>query len=254
MALSTDKAAAPINLYGATKLASDKIFVASNHYSLGEGAQRRTRFAVSRYGNVMGSRGSVIPLFLRLLQEQREAAAAAAMGSGESDRNTDRDGVRYRLPVTDARMTRFWMTLEQSVNFVLSNLALMRGGEIFVPKIEKTTIVGLAKALGGPGTAIDEIGIRPGEKLHEALLTEHQQPATVELADRFVICPILDWWERAGVQRVYTDALGATAVAEGYTYTSKSAPAMAAGDVRALLERDRVQGNNALPAWDESTL
>ena len=131
---------------------------------------------------------------------------------------------------------------------------LMRGGEIFVPKIEKTTIVGLAKALGGPGTAIDEIGIRPGEKLHEALLTEHQQPATVELADRFVICPILDWWERAGVQRVYTDALGATAVAEGYTYTSKSAPAMAAGDVRALLERDRVQGNNALPAWDESTL
>jgi UDP-N-acetylglucosamine 4,6-dehydratase len=159
IALSTDKAVNPINLYGATKLCSDKLFVAANNYA----GKHTTRFALSRYGNVIGSRGSVIPFFLR----------KRATG---------------RLPITDERMTRFWLTLEQGIEFVLSSLGLMHGGEVFVPKIPSMRIIDLARAIG-PECKLDIVGIRPGEKLHEVMVTEDDARHTVELEDRFVILP-----------------------------------------------------------------
>lgn len=159
--LSTDKAASPINLYGASKLASDKIFVAANNLSGG-----RAKFAVVRYGNVIGSRGSVVPFFRKLARE----------GASE-------------LPITDPRMTRFWITIEQGVSFVLSSLAMMRGGEIFVPKIPSTKITDLAEAIA-PGLPHKIVGIRPGEKLHEAMITEDDAWQTAELPDRYVIKPM----------------------------------------------------------------
>ncbi len=161
IALSTDKAANPINLYGASKLASDKIFVAANALSGRDGPQ----FAVVRYGNVVGSRGSVVPFFRRLIER------------GET-----------MLPVTDARMTRFWITLEQGVDFVLASLGRMRGGEIFVPKIPSLRIVDLAAALL-PGAAPRIVGIRPGEKLHEVMITEDDSRSTREYDDRYHILP-----------------------------------------------------------------
>jgi UDP-N-acetylglucosamine 4,6-dehydratase len=161
VALSTDKAVNPVNLYGASKLAADKIFVAANNLSGRDGAS----FSVVRYGNVLGSRGSVVPLFRRLVAE----------GAKE-------------LPITDDRMTRFWITLEQGVNFVLSSLQLMKGGEVFVPKIPSMRIVDLAKAIA-PTLPQRVIGIRPGEKLHEVLLTEHDNRWTYELNDRYVVQP-----------------------------------------------------------------
>ena len=164
--LSTDKAANPVNLYGASKLAADKIFVAANHLS-GAGG---TRFSVVRYGNVMGSRGSVVPLFQRLIAEGATS-----------------------LPITDPRMTRFWITLGQGVNFVLSSLTLMHGGEIFVPKIPSMTMVGLANALA-PGMAHEMVGIRPGEKLHEVMVPADDARATVELDDRYIITPAFMRW------------------------------------------------------------
>ncbi len=167
IALSTDKAANPINLYGASKLAADKIFVAANHLS----ADVRPRFSVVRYGNVLGSRGSVIPLFKRLIAEGAD-----------------------HLPITDDRMTRFWITLSQGARFVLSSLAMMKGGEIFVPKIPSTKIVALAGALA-PELPIRIIGIRPGEKLHEVLITEDDARTTLDLGDRYVIEPALSFWK-----------------------------------------------------------
>jgi UDP-N-acetylglucosamine 4,6-dehydratase len=161
VALSTDKAANPINLYGASKLASDKIFVAARHM-VGDGDPL---FAVVRYGNVVGSRGSVVPLFRRLIA----------------------DGAKT-MPITDARMTRFWITLQQGVEFVLSCFAMMRGGEIFVPKIPSMKVTELA-AVMAPHLPIETIGIRPGEKLHEAMITEADARDTVELPDRYVIRP-----------------------------------------------------------------
>jgi UDP-N-acetylglucosamine 4,6-dehydratase/5-epimerase len=157
LALSTDKAANPINLYGATKLCSDKLFVAANGYSGHHG----TRFSVVRYGNVMGSRGSVIPLF----QQMR------ATGT---------------LPITHPRMTRFWITLEQAVKFVLSCLERMHGGEIFVPKIPSMSIVDLAKAIA-PECRLDVVGVRPGEKLHETMVPEDDARNAFEYEDCFVI-------------------------------------------------------------------
>jgi len=157
IALSTDKAANPINLYGATKLCSDKLFVAANGYSGHHG----TRFSVVRYGNVMGSRGSVIPLF----QQMRSAGT---------------------LPITHPQMTRFWITLEQAVRFVLKCLERMYGGEIFVPKIPSMSIVDLAKAIA-PGCRLNVIGIRPGEKLHETMVPEDDARNTFEYEDCFVI-------------------------------------------------------------------
>jgi UDP-N-acetylglucosamine 4,6-dehydratase len=166
IALSTDKACNPINLYGATKLASDKIFVASNNLS-GRGG---TRFAVVRYGNVVGSRGSVIPFFRRLIAEGAD-----------------------HLPITDERMTRFWITLDQAVRFVLTSAQLMQGGETFVPKIASMSIVDLAKAMA-PKLPHKIVGIRPGEKLHEIMISSDDARNTVDLGDRYVIEPSLAEW------------------------------------------------------------
>ena len=166
VALSTDKACSPINLYGATKLASDKIFIASNNLSGSVG----TRFSVVRYGNVVGSRGSVVPFFQKLIA-----------------------GGANHLPITDARMTRFWITLDQGVDFVLSSLALMQGGELFVPKIPAMHMIDLARSLA-PNLPHKIIGIRPGEKLHEVMITQDDAPQTIELADRYVVQPALSWW------------------------------------------------------------
>lgn len=164
VALSTDKAVNPINLYGATKLAAEKLFIQSNSYAGG----RKTRFACVRYGNVVGSRGSVVPVFLR----QRE--------SGE-------------VTITDDRMTRFWISLEQGVRFVIRCAEQMHGGEVFVPKIPSMSIVDLAKLIA-PDAKINVIGIRPGEKLHEVLISEDEARTTVELEDMYVVQPAEALW------------------------------------------------------------
>jgi UDP-N-acetylglucosamine 4,6-dehydratase len=187
VALSTDKAANPINLYGATKLAADKIMVAANNLSGDDG----TQFSVVRYGNVIGSRGSVVPFFQNLLK-----------GGAKS------------LPITDDRMTRFWITLDQGVALVLSSFALMRGGEIFVPKIPSMRMVDLARAMA-PGLPHEIVGIRPGEKIHEVMITEDDARMTLELPDRYVICPSSAAWKRN-----HLEALGAKPVAEGFRYSS----------------------------------
>jgi UDP-N-acetylglucosamine 4,6-dehydratase len=161
IALSTDKAANPINLYGASKLASDKIFVAANNLS-GHGG---TSFSVVRYGNVMGSRGSVIPFFRKLIDEGADS-----------------------LPITDLEMTRFWITLQQGVDFVLSSLALTHGGELFVPKIPSMKMTDLANFMA-PDLPHKVVGIRPGEKIHEVLITEDDARNTLDIGDRYIIYP-----------------------------------------------------------------
>jgi len=171
VALSTDKAVNPINLYGASKLASDKIFVAANNLAGADGP----RFSVVRYGNVVGSRGSVVPHFRNLI------------ASGAK-----------RLPITDPRMTRFWITLSQGVDFVLSALKTMEGGEIFVPKIPSMRIVDLARVMA-PELDFEVVGIRPGEKLHEVLINEDDARLTVELADRYIVLPAFAWWRDRGL-------------------------------------------------------
>ena len=183
IALSTDKAANPINLYGATKLCSDKLFVAGNAYS----GAKKTRFSVVRYGNVVGSRGSVIPFFL------------ARRKSG-------------LLPITDPRMTRFWITLQQGVDFVINCLERMHGGEIFVPKIPSMNIMDLTSALA-PECKTEVVGIRPGEKLHEVMVPEDDSRTTVELLDRFVIRPAFDWFN----QSHYPEG---KPVPDGFSYSS----------------------------------
>jgi len=191
IALSTDKAAAPVNLYGASKLASDKIFIAANNLSGTIGS----RFSVVRYGNVVGSRGSVVPLFRRLIAEGAKA-----------------------LPITDERMTRFWITLSQGVDFVVSSLNLMQGGEVFVPKIPSMRMVDLARAMA-PELKHTIVGIRPGEKIHETMITEDDSRMTLELPDRFVIKPTyVSNWD--GNPRRYYEFLGAKPVAEGFAYSS----------------------------------
>jgi UDP-N-acetylglucosamine 4,6-dehydratase/5-epimerase len=167
VALSTDKAASPGNLYGATKLASDKLFVAANNLVGGSA----TRFAVVRYGNVVGSRGSVVPFF-RSLVESRAA----------------------ELPITDRRMTRFWITLQQGVDFVLDSLERMHGGEIFVPKIPSARVVDLAEAIA-PDLKLRDIGIRPGEKLHELMVTRDDARLTIEFDDHYVIQPSISFYQ-----------------------------------------------------------
>ncbi len=159
LALSTDKAVSPVNLYGATKLAAEKLFVQSNAYAGG----KATRFSCVRYGNVVGSRGSVVPVFFR----QRENG---------------------KLTITDERMTRFWISLEQGVHFVIQAIEQMRGGEVFVPKIPSMKVLDLARAIA-PEAEIEVTGIRPGEKLHEVLISEDEARATVELEDMFVVQP-----------------------------------------------------------------
>ncbi|MAP95418.1 MAG: UDP-N-acetylglucosamine 4,6-dehydratase (inverting) [Ponticaulis sp.] len=191
VALSTDKAASPINLYGATKLASDKIFCAANNLSGRNGC----RFSVVRYGNVVGSRGSVVPFFRKLV-----------------------DGGADHLPITDARMTRFWITLQQGVNFVLSSMELMQGGEIFVPKIPSTTVVDLARSVA-PDLPHKIVGIRPGEKLHETMVAEDDGRSTIEIPDRFAILPALD----QKLMEAWLDR-GANTVEEGFYYASNRNP------------------------------
>jgi len=164
LALSTDKAVSPVNLYGATKLVAEKLFVQANSYR-GSGA---TRLSCVRYGNVVGSRGSVIPLFL----EQRKTG---------------------KLTITDQRMTRFWLTLERGVRFVIRCLEQMHGGEIFVPKLPSMSITALAQAVASE-CQVEEIGIRPGEKLHEVLVSEDENRQALELDDMFVIKPTHPWW------------------------------------------------------------
>ncbi len=183
VALSTDKAVNPINLYGATKLCAEKMFVQANAYA---GAQD-TRFSCARYGNVMGSRGSVVPIF----QEQRK---------------------RGRVTVTDPRMTRFWITLEQGVDFVIRCIETMHGGEIFVPKIPSMKLLDMATSIA-PDCDVEFIGIRAGEKLHETLVSEDEARQTVETADMYIIRPNHPWWH---VQN-WTEA---KPVAEGFRYTS----------------------------------
>lgn len=165
VALSTDKASSPINLYGATKLTADKLFVAANNYSYTYG----TIFSVVRYGNVMGSRGSVIPYF-------QELAAA-----------------HKPIPITDLRMTRFWISIEAAVKFVLNSLEIMTGGELYVPKIPSMRIIDLAHAIS-KDTVLEEIGIRPGEKLHEEMISADDSRRTIVLSDRFIVNPVIAEW------------------------------------------------------------
>lgn len=184
IALSTDKAVHPVNLYGSTKMVAEKLFVQGNSYT---GLNRQTKFSCVRYGNVVGSRGSVVPLFL----EQKKTG---------------------RLTITDERMTRFWLTLEQSVAFVRNCLPIMTGGEIFVPIIPSMKVSDLARALA-PDAKIETIGIRPGEKIHEILLTEDEARHTKEYDTYYVIEPELKFWNN-------TDTGGGRKLAEGFRYSS----------------------------------
>ncbi len=185
VALSTDKASSPINLYGATKLTADKLFISGNHYA----AHYSTRFAVVRYGNVMGSRGSVIPFFRRL---------------AEADES---------LPITDFRMTRFFITLPQAVQFVLDSFDHMQGGELYVPRIPSMKIVDLAQAIA-PGAKMHEVGLRPGEKLHEEMISAEEGRRTLLLSDtRYVLQPDLATWG-------YVPPAEGEPVPPGFHYTS----------------------------------
>ena len=188
IALSTDKAANPINLYGATKLCSDKLFIAGNSYA----GQEQTVFSVVRYGNVAGSRGSVIPFFLKKRAE----------------------GV---LPITDPRMTRFWITLEQGVDFVLKCLEIMVGGELFVPKIPSMNMMDLAKAIA-PECKTEIIGIRPGEKLHEVMVPKDDAHRTIEYDDKYIIKPDFAFFGRR------FNSNSGKPVPEGFEYNSETNP------------------------------
>ena len=183
VALSTDKASSPINLYGATKLTADKLFVAGNNYA----NVQETAFCVVRYGNVMGSRGSVIPLFLRKIDDQEA------------------------IPITDPRMTRFWISLEQAVIFVEACFADMHGGELFVPRIPSMKLVDLVEALA-PGHPIEVIGLRPGEKLHEEMISTDDSHRTVRQEGRYVVKPTIADWGFAPIE--------GEAVSEGFSYRS----------------------------------
>ena len=185
MALSTDKAVHPVNLYGATKMVAEKLFVQGNAYAGG----RKTRFACTRYGNVVGSRGSIIPLFLG----QRKQG---------------------RVTVTDERMTRFWLTLEQGARFVAQCIETMKGGEIFVPRIPSMRITDLAKVVA-PGCEVEIIGIRPGEKLHEVLLTEDEARHSIDMGGYFVIEPELRFWQKGNGHE-------GKSLPEGFRYSSES--------------------------------
>jgi UDP-N-acetylglucosamine 4,6-dehydratase len=183
VALSTDKASSPINLYGATKLTADKLFIAANNYSYTYG----TTFSVVRYGNVMGSRGSVIPFFKEFAEQGKP------------------------LPITDLRMTRFLISINQAVKFVLESLEMMYGGELYVPRIPSMKIVDLAQAVV-PGASMEEIGMRPGEKLHEEMISEDDSRRTIQTQSRFIVTPVVAEWG-------FTSPSG-TPMAEGKAYRS----------------------------------
>lgn len=211
IALSTDKAANPINLYGATKLASDKLFVAANNIAGGH----PTRFAAVRYGNVVGSRGSVVPFFKKRIAE----------------------GATY-LPITDERMTRFWITLQEGVDFVIKNFQRMHGGEIFVPKIPSVRITDLAKAMA-PDLPQKIIGIRPGEKLHEVMCPADDSHLTLEFADHFVIKPTIQF---AGFADFSVNRLSERGrpVEQGFEFQSGTNPNFLT--VREILEVNHLAG------------
>lgn len=190
IALSTDKAANPINLYGATKLASDKIFIAGNNLSPENG----TRFSVVRYGNVLGSRGSVLPLFNKIIN------------TGETT-----------LPITDERMTRFWITLQQGVDFVINSIENMHGGEIFIPKLPSMRITDLAAAVL-PGCQFKSIGIRPGEKLHEVMIPLEEARVTLEFDNQYVIEPAFSFWSSEN----YLEQHRGERVDESFEYSSNT--------------------------------
>jgi UDP-N-acetylglucosamine 4,6-dehydratase (inverting) len=189
VALSTDKAVNPVNLYGATKLVSDKLFVSANAYV----GRKDTRFSVVRYGNVAGSRGSVVPYFLKLVKE----------------------GAR-ELPITDMRMTRFWITLNEAVRLIIKVVEEAKGGEIYVSKIPSFRVVDLAKAIA-PHCELREVGIREGEKLHEVMITEEDSRNTYEYDDHFIIYPVFDWWD---YRKHFKE--GGKRVPEGFRYSSDS--------------------------------
>lgn len=210
IALSTDKAANPINLYGATKLASDKLFVAANNMAGGH----PTRFSVVRYGNVVGSRGSVVPFFQKLI----------AQGSDH-------------LPITDARMTRFWITLQQGVDFVLKNFERMYGGEIFVPKIPSIRIVDLATAMA-PDLEQRVIGIRPGEKLHEIMCPADDSHLTLEFADHYVLRPTITFASRQNHFEKNASGEQGAPVAQSFEYNSGTNPVFMS--VPEIIEFNRV--------------
>jgi UDP-N-acetylglucosamine 4,6-dehydratase len=208
IALSTDKAANPINLYGATKLASDKLFVSANNIA----GHLRTRFSVVRYGNVVGSRGSVVPFFQKLLRD----------GASE-------------IPITDQRMTRFWITLQQGVDFVISNLCRMHGGEVFVPKIPSSRVADLASALA-PGVPHKIVGIRPGEKLHEIMVPADDAHHTLEFRQHYVITPSIVFYTQPDYA---IDGLGerARALGEGFEYSSGTNPwFLSVDEIRAMID------------------
>lgn len=202
IALSTDKAANPINLYGATKLASDKLFVAANNVA----GDKQVRFSVVRYGNVVGSRGSVVPFFKKLIADGASA-----------------------LPITDVKMTRFWITLSQGVDFVIASFQRMQGGEIFVPKIPSVRIVDLASAMA-PNLPTEVIGIRPGEKLHEVMCPADDSHLTLEFADHYVLRPTIKFHS---LDIDYTrNAQGEIGepVAQGFEYNSGNNPSFLSVD------------------------
>ena len=201
IALSTDKASSPINLYGATKLTADKLFVAANNYSYTYG----TTFSVVRYGNVMGSRGSVIPFFKNL----------AAQGKP--------------LPITDLRMTRFWISIEDAVKFVIDSLEMMTGGELYVPRIPSMKIVDLAHAVSAD-SKLEEIGMRPGEKLHEEMISADDSRRTIILDNRFVVTPVVAEWG-------YSAPTGKT-MPEGQAYRSDTNDMwISASDIKKFIDQ-----------------
>lgn len=206
VALSTDKACRPVNLYGGTKLVADKLFIASN----AENTQNGTRYAVVRYGNVLGSRGSVVPFF----------------------RATARAG--HSLPITDKRMTRFWINLDHAVRFVLDSFDLMQGGELYVPRIPSTRITDLVQAIA-PDGVVHEIGLRPGEKLHEEMIHSDDAPHVVRLGDRYIVEPTLSGWR-------YRRPAGAEPVPDGFSYSSdRNDQWLGIDDLRAMLDRTENQ-------------
>lgn len=203
VALSTDKACSPVNLYGATKLCSDKLFIAANGYS----GSKRTKFAVVRYGNVAGSRGSVIPFFQRLAKEGAES-----------------------LPITDYKMTRFWLKLESAVWMVLNAFEKMRGGELYVKKIPSMRMPDLAKAVA-PELKTHECGIRPGEKIHEQMISVEDARNTVEFDDYYVIQPSADWWTARAKD------FGGKPVAHDFSYDSgNNTQWLSVDDMKVLIE------------------
>lgn len=212
IALSTDKAANPINLYGATKLASDKLFVAANNMAGG----RETTFSVVRYGNVVGSRGSVVPFFKKLIAEGATS-----------------------LPITDPRMTRFWITLQQGVDFVLKNFERMHGGEIFVPKIPSVRIVDLARAMA-PNLNQHIVGIRPGEKLHEIMCPQDDSHLTLEFDDHYVLRPTITFFSRNNDFTVNKLGEQGHEVEQGFEYNSGTNPQFLS--IEQIIEFNRMAG------------